>query len=253
MATEKLSDGDIKGSVRILCSEEVIAPYNQETLITLINKHPKRTEEIVDSNDLLKHESYQQIPVNRAEILEGIRSFDNGSAGGIDGLRPQHFKDLTSQTNGFLAEQLLDALGVLNDVMFSGQVPASICPILYGANLTALMKKNGGIRPIAVGNTIRRLSAKILCNRVRVNASEYLGPHQTGFGIPGGAEAIVHSIRDFLLSSLNEESILVKLDYSNAFNSAKRAKIIEICWRKISEYVTLHLPMLRNEKLSRLR
>lgn len=28
-ATEKLSDGDIKGCVRVLCSDEVIAPHNQ--------------------------------------------------------------------------------------------------------------------------------------------------------------------------------------------------------------------------------
>ena len=45
-----------------------------------------------------------------------------------------------------------------------------------------------------------------------------------GFGIPGGAEAIVHSVRHFLLE--NEDSILVKLDYTNAFNSISRSEMI---------------------------
>lgn len=123
-------------------------------------------------------------------MLEGIRSFDNGSAGGIDGLRPQHLKYLVGHTNGHLAEQLADALGALNDIILSGKVPNSICPILYGANLTALLKKNEGIRPIAVANTIRRLSSKISPNRVRDDASKYLGPHQIGFEIRGGFSSI---------------------------------------------------------------
>lgn len=227
-AMNKLSDGDIKGSVRILSSDEVIAPYNVETLESLIQKHPKRLEDFdfvdkkIDDNT-----EFEQSPVTRAEIMEGIRSFDNGSAGGIDGLRPQHLKDIVSYTNGHSANQFVDALGRLTDIMLSGKVPAAICPILYGANLTALMKKTGGIRPIAVGNTIRRLSAKISCNRIRDHVSEHLRPHQMGFAVRGGAEAIVHSARDFLLSPDNEDCIMVKLDYSNAFNSIFRAKMIQ--------------------------
>lgn len=226
IASDKLSDGDIKGSVRILCSDEVIAPYNLTTLKALISKHPKRLEDLECNQESHDGNNYEQPPFSRAEIMEGIRSFDNGSAGGVDGLRPQHLKDLVTQTNGHLADQLVDALGVLNDLLLSGKVPDSVCPVFFGANLTALLKKNGGIRPIAVGNTIRRLSAKIICNRVRNEVSNYLKPKQMGFGIPGGAEAIVHSARDFLLSPSEEESILVKLDYSNAFNSVLRAKMI---------------------------
>lgn len=233
-AINKLSNGDIKGSVRILSSDEVIAPYNVATLNSLIEKHPKRVHEFdyTETNDVDDNETFVQSSVSRAEIVEGIRSFDNGSAGGIDGLRPQHLKDLIYHTNGHLGDQLVDALGGLVDMMLSGEVPTNLCPILYGANLTALLKKNGGIRPIAVGNTIRRLSSKISCNRIRDDASKYLGPRQMGFGIRGGAEAIVHSARDFLLSPNNEDSILVKLDYSNAFNSIFRTKMIQIVKEK---------------------
>ncbi len=178
----KLSDGDIKGSIRVLSFEEVIAPYNMATLEALIRKHSKRadTDDIdngTDDGDTI----FETAQVSRAEIIEGIQYFDNGSAGGIDGLRPQHLKDLVAQNNGHLADKLTDALGHLTTIIISGEIPTNIRPILFGANLTALLKKDGGIRPIAVGNTIRRLSAKVSCNRIREEAAKYLCPRQHFF------------------------------------------------------------------------
>jgi hypothetical protein len=57
--------------------------------------------------------------------------------------------------------------------MLSGSVPTEIYPIIYGASLCALKKKDGGIRPIAVGCTLRRLVAKLGCS----NIMEKLGQH----------------------------------------------------------------------------
>jgi hypothetical protein len=45
-------------------------------------------------------------------------------------------------------------------------IPLEISQILYGVSLCALSKKDGGIRPIAVGCTLRRLAAKIVCTRI---------------------------------------------------------------------------------------
>ena len=54
-------------------------------------------------------------------------------------------------------------------------------PFIAGANLTALTKKNGDIRPIAVGDTLRRLTAKCLCSLVRETAASYFLPCQLGW------------------------------------------------------------------------
>lgn len=37
----KLNDGDIKGAIRILSSEDTIAPVNMEVYMKLLEKHPK--------------------------------------------------------------------------------------------------------------------------------------------------------------------------------------------------------------------
>ena len=63
--------------------------------------------------------------------------------------------------------------------------------VFFGVNLTALTRKCGGIRPIAVGCTLRRLVAKVAANKVRDEMSFLLAPRQLGFGVKGGAEAAV--------------------------------------------------------------
>jgi hypothetical protein len=41
-----------------------------------------------------------------------------------------------------------------------GKCPSSVTPIFFGGRLLALQKKLGGIRPIAIGYSLRRLAAK---------------------------------------------------------------------------------------------
>ena len=95
------------------------------------------------------------------EIVQAIRTFPCGSAGGPDGLRPQHLKDMIGPGSGAGAEALLPALVAFVYLVLNGECPESIRPFFFCANLTALRKKNGGIRPIAVGSTLRRLVAKV--------------------------------------------------------------------------------------------
>ena len=67
-----------------------------------------------------------------------------------------------------------------------------------GASLCALKKKGGGIRPIAVGNTLRRLVAKAAVRSIRMEAATMLQPNQLGFGVPQGCEAAAHAARVYI-------------------------------------------------------
>ena len=65
-----------------------------------------------------------------------------------------------------------------------------------GAPLTALHKKFGGFRPIAVGEVLRRLVNRCCCSAVRPRLSEFFLPYgQVGVGTKGGLEAAVHTVR----------------------------------------------------------
>ena len=82
-------------------------------------------------------------------------------------------------------------------VMIHGKAPEGMCNILYGASLTAL-KKNSGIRPIAVGNTPRRLASKIVSKKVGRSMEQLVRPEQVGYGTKGGTKAAVHAARCFV-------------------------------------------------------
>ena len=81
-------------------------------------------------------------------------------------------------------------------------------------------KHGGGVRPIAVGCTLRRLVAKIACGRVVEDMSCLFSPHQLGFRVRGGIEAAVHAGCHFL-HNISPGEALIKLDFSNAFNSVR--------------------------------
>ena len=88
------------------------------------------------------------------DIVDAIRSFPNGSAGGLDELRPhQHLKDMTSAQCGHVGKQLINNLTVFSNTVLSGKVPDGTRPVSCCANILVLSKKEGGIKPIAVGCT----------------------------------------------------------------------------------------------------
>ena len=121
-------------------------------------------------------------------MARAIRSFPNGSAGGPDGLRPQHLKDMTISSNAVDPSlELLSALAAFSTLVLEGKTPLPIRPFFFEATLIALEKKERGVRTIAVGCTLRSLVAKIADFRVLESRATLLAPHQLGNRIRGGA------------------------------------------------------------------
>jgi hypothetical protein len=153
-----LSDGDLRGAIRLLCSQDSLAPNDDTTFLKLQEKHPKPQEKTIKPNIIIDGlSSCSSVTLN--EVYIAIMSFYPDSAGGLDSLKPQHLKDLISNKLGLSFSNLLSSLAKIIDLMFLGLIPLEISQILYGASLCALSKKDGGIRPIAVGCTLRRLAA----------------------------------------------------------------------------------------------
>ena len=172
--------------------------------------------------------------VTEKEVIDAVRSFPNGSAGGMDGLSPQHLKNLLMGPQDEHKKKLLNSLAQFINHVLAGKVPESYRTVFFGAALIALRKKDGGLRPIAVGNTLRRLACKIVSKRVMPSIRAKLKPHQLGYGIKGGAEAAVHATRGFLAE--NTDAILVKLDFKNAFNSFRRDNLLQVAVKDLPEY-----------------
>jgi len=229
VATRKISEGDIKGAVRVLCSNETVAPQTLESVTKLKAKHPD--DEGGEFEEIKLESSLSATTVQ--DVIRAIRSFPLSSSGGIGGLRPRHLKDLTSFTCGESANRLLRAIASLLDLIKCGNVQKDVSKIFFGASLTALMKGVDDVRPIAVGIVWRRMAGKIACYNVRDSLVEKLKPVQLGFGVQGGAESLVHDVRRFCTADHDGPMALVKFDFSNAFNMLFRkfmlGEVKEIC------------------------
>ena len=114
---------------------------------------------------------------------------------------------------------LISALARFATLVLQGKIPPTIRPLFFGASLIALAKKDDGVRPIAVGCTLRRLAAKVASLKVRDEMAALLAPHQLGYGVRGGAEAAVHAARLYVRDL--EQRCVLKLDFKNAFNTLR--------------------------------
>jgi hypothetical protein len=174
-ASAKLDEGDIKGSIRQLCSTDTLADASATTYQQLQLKHPPAPNDRRSPYTALPAAPYDPFLTSADQVLSAIKSFPPGSSGGPDGLRPQHLKDMSEkQVGGKLSISLMN---FVNFVM-AGQIPLWVRPHFFGATLLAFTKKDGGVRPIAVGTALRRLAAKVACRSVTEECLHYLKPRQ---------------------------------------------------------------------------
>ncbi|XP_047998133.1 uncharacterized protein LOC125235580 [Leguminivora glycinivorella] len=99
-------DGDIKGAATLLFSSDVVAPDTPDTVSALISKHPPPATSL--NLPVPPDSEAPNLVATKKDVLAAVMSFKNGSAGGLDGLSPQHFKDLLCGATGDAGDQLLE-------------------------------------------------------------------------------------------------------------------------------------------------
>ncbi|KAL5499483.1 hypothetical protein EMCRGX_G010909 [Ephydatia muelleri] len=205
-----------------------IAPNTQEVWNSLQQKHPKGAQPSlpISSSPPVTHVLPQDF-----NILSVLHSFPKGTACGPSGLRIQHLLD-SAQIH--LSVPLCSSLRGVVDILASGRAPISVSKFLAGGYLTALVKNKEGrpldIRPIAVGEALRRLTGKCLCIITKPKATDFFAPLQYGVACTAGAEKVIHGVRSCIKEHWIDDNFTVcKVDMSNAFNCVSRQALLEEC------------------------
>ena len=86
------------------------------------------------------------------------------------------------------------------------------------------LKINPGIRPIGVGEVLRRIIGKVIASVVKNDVMESIGSLHVCAGQEAGSEAAVYAIRE-IFSNEEAEAVLL-IDVPNAFNSVNRMAFI---------------------------
>ena len=164
------------------------------------------------------------ITLTGRQVYEAIQGFKAGTAPGPSGLRAEHLKEAKAARTEGRGAAVVGALTRLVNTMAAGKVPTEVTPYFCGGNLFAAVKKSGGLRPVAVGDILRRLTSKCIAYSVAGRASVHLRPLQFGVGVRGGCEGVVHATR----ATLEDETILpdrkwmLQVDFVNGFNQVDR-------------------------------
>lgn len=152
------------------------------------------------------------------DVLKAVNRFTLGSsAGGIE-LHPNHLQELCKVQGVGNGTTSTTSLTRFVNLFLSRRVPPEISPWLCGAPLTSLKRRNGGIRPIAVGGTLLRLIRRCAMAHVSKSAAEWLRPIRIGIATPNGREAPVYSLQIFIEKANDGSRLgLLSLDLSNEF------------------------------------
>ena len=217
-----VEDGQLSKAVKALHSQG-LHQLSPTIVKSLADKHPPGQSLPLVGAD---HAPFPRLSFTTEEVLKALASFNKGSAPGASRLRAIHISDALSTPTADAHSRLSGPLAGVVTLLANGEAPISIARWLAGAPLFPLRKHDGGVRPIAVGEVLRRLVSKVVCKHLVKKCGpllEELG--QFGVGVKGGAEAVVHAVRK--VSESFPSIGILKIDLRNAFNEAERPAILE--------------------------
>ena len=139
-------------------------------------------------------------------------------AAGPSGLDAAAWKRLCTSFKSASSE-LCDSLAAVARYLSTHYVDPSGLSAFVACRLIAL-DKCPGVRPIGIGETVRRIIGKAIALTIKEDIQEAAGPLQVCAGHISGCEAAVHAMRQVYDSQQTEAVILV--DASNAFNALNR-------------------------------
>ena len=207
---EQMQKGHVNGAMKLLTNnmQNGILPLNDTTFNQLKLKHPEanKADEMVLLPDLrikvhpVKFESIDAELVRKAAIK--TRGGSGPSGMDADGWR----RMLTSKSFSKASSDLCKAFGeVIKSLCVEENLSSSLEAFL--ACRLILLDKKPGLRPIGVGEILRRIAGKVVVSVIREDIITSVGSLQVCSGHEAGCEAAVHAMHD-IFEEENTEAVL---------------------------------------------
>ena len=219
----KMQKGNVNGAIKLLTNhmKNGVLPLTKETLDMLKQKHPSPSpatqEVLLPDLPIMTHPiKFDNID---ADMVRKAAIKTNGGSG-PSGLDSDGWRRLlTSKSFGMSSLDLCKTLAnVIKKICTTSNLTNSLESLL--ACRLIPLDKNPGLRPIGVGEVLRRIAGKVVVSTLRDDIVSSVGSLQVCAGHDGGCEAAVHAMHQIFDESSTEAVILI--DASNAFNSVNR-------------------------------
>jgi hypothetical protein len=135
--------------------------------------YPKRKVEITNEIHLPLDQS-STLQVETINVISSLYSFPKETGCGSDQFRAQHLIDMLKSKYYRQNVQLQAKITKFIIIIINGSLPDVVMPYFASAPITPLIKKENGVRPIAVGCIWR------------------------GVGVQNACETIVHSVNEVI-------------------------------------------------------
>ena len=103
-------------------------------------------------------------------------------------------------------------------------VPASVAAALTTARLTALSKRDGGVRGIATGCSFRRLVARAPAKQPAEDFEQECSPFQYALSTRAGTDCVVHLLH--AASDASPSATVLSVDGIGAYDNVLRATML---------------------------
>ena len=202
-------------------SSSGLLPLTEEVMCQLEDKHPPPAPII---GDPLLRGPIDNVPdcffdsIDEQLILKAAK--DTKGAGGPSGLDADQYRRIICSKNfNREGKMLREELAELAKNIATKHYNPSLIEAYTSCRLIPL-DKDPGIRPIGIGEVLRRIIGKSISRSVSQCIMEAAGPLQTCAGHGAGAEAAIHAMRQIFQN--DETDAVLLIDASNAFNRLNR-------------------------------
>ena len=206
-----------------------VAKLSEETMKALSDLHPAAedaTEPTLMEGEIPYFDPVIFTNINEQSIAKA--ALKTRGAAGPSGLDAEGWKRiLVSKNYGAAGKDLRIALAKMAQQLCTRSLQETEVTSIeaYVANrLIPLLKAPTGIRPIGIGEVLRRIIGKTVINEIKPDILESAGSLQLCAGQKAGCEAAAHAMGD-IFEEANTDAVLF-IDASNAFNALNRKAML---------------------------
>lgn len=213
-----------KDTSKVLNSNDEV-DYTGKTVIDVLSeKHPPHTNANPDLFTL--PEDFPELPplldvdITSNHVEQIARKLHGG--GGPTGSTSENWKDFLLRF-GEASLHLRNAIAQLTMKLNNEYVPWTQIQALMSSRLVAL-DKCPGVRPIGIGECLRRILSKCMILATGSEVTEACGQWQLCSGLNCGIEGAIHAMNDTFVKKCHPGSEwgMLLVDANNAFNSVNR-------------------------------
>ena len=219
--------GKVQSALRLLSESSAgVLTLSPEVMSELNSKHPESApinDEMVLQGPVLEINNVIYDGIH-AELIRNCILRTKGTHGPSN-LDADAWKRMTNNSIfGSSADDLCHSIALLARKLCSEKIKNDSLEALMACRLIPL-DKSPGVRPIGIGEVLRRIVGKAVMSIVREDVLKTTGYQQLCAGQEAGAEVAVHAIRE-AYDDVGTEAF-IQIDAENAFNSINRLVLLQ--------------------------